>query len=68
MKKKDKAQRIECSVCKAKIIPKKEETIEQIGKYLGEVFVDRYDVMDCPVCGCQIKLGERIVDQRKESL
>ena len=61
MNKKTKVKRIECSVCRAKVVPKREETIVKVGRYLGEAFVDRYDVMNCPTCGCQILLGKRIV-------
>ena len=61
MKRKIKARRIECETCKAKFIPKREATIEEKGIYLNNRYTDYYDVMNCPACGCQIVLAERML-------
>ena len=55
--------KIQCSTCGEKVAPKREDTVQERINVVGAVFQGGYrflDVMDCPVCGCQIILTERL--------
>ena len=55
------SKQVECSVCGASNIPKREYTINiPVFQY--------YDAMDCKECGCQIQLGRRYDKEKKETV
>lgn len=70
--------KIKCGVCGKRFLPNKEavyQTTESLS--LGQVLTQvpkRYDVIDCPQCGCQQLLGirmpkvaERVIEDEVES-
>jgi len=53
-------RKVKCSVCKTRVVPKREKTVHT-NTGISNVFSKPIyvDVMDCPKCGCQIALGIR---------
>ena len=50
-------KKVTCKVCESEVTPLRKETFKQEYYLIGW---RAYDVMDCPICGCQIVLGERL--------
>lgn len=55
-------EEIQCGVCKAKLMPNVE--LHYIAKSISNGLFSsqhpvKYDAYDCPLCGCQIILGQR---------
>jgi len=54
-------KKITCDICKAKVLPKRAKTVTH-NRGLADAFsgVTKFDVMDCPMCGCEITLKVRM--------
>jgi len=58
---------VTCDVCNTESFPKREKTVQTNASLVDSIFFSPacVDVMDCPVCGCQIILRAREVVERK---